>query len=97
MAWTIGLRNGKKDVCERFDIVLMGEDISIVTEKLCYATLGNGSHYGIQHCFENGGDEEMLLRRHCDAIYDHLLAVNKIINKDLYENEQTNQRTQEEA
>ena len=89
MAWTIELKNGKKDVCEKFDIVLMGNDISIVTEKLDYATLGNGSHYGIQHCFENGGQEDILLRGHLDAIYKHLLEVNKIINKDLYVDKDT--------
>lgn len=87
MAWTIELKSGKKDVCERFEVVLMGSDISIDTEKLSYATLGNGSHYGIQHCFKNGGEEEGVLTKHLDAVHEHLLAINKIINKDLYENE----------
>ena len=85
MAWTIELKSGKKDVCEQFEVVLLGNDISFVTEKLNYATIGNGSHYGIQHCLENGCEEEILLRGHCDAIREHLIAINKIINNELYE------------
>ena len=37
---------------ESFDITVLGEDISLVSERLNYATLDNGNYYGIQHCFD---------------------------------------------
>ena len=37
---------------ETFDITILGEDISLVSERLCYATLGNGKFNGIQSLFE---------------------------------------------
>lgn len=70
---------------ETFDITILGEDISLVSERLYYATLGNGKFNGIQSLFENDSEEERLLREHLDAVYEHLIAINKIINKELYE------------
>ena len=70
---------------ETFDITILGEDISLVSERLCYATLGNGKFNGIQSLFEKDSKEERLLREHLDAVHEHLIAINKIINKELYE------------
>lgn len=70
---------------ESFDITILGEDISLVSERLCYATLGNGKFNGIQSLFEKDSKEERLLRKHLDAMHEHLIAINKIINKELYE------------
>ena len=70
---------------ESFDITILGEDISLVSERLCYATLGNGKFNGIQSLFEENSEEERLLREHLDAMHEHLIAINKIINKEFYE------------
>ena len=70
---------------ETFDITILGEDISLVSERLYYATLGNGKFNGIQSLFEKDSEEERLLREHLDAMHEHLIAINKIINKELYE------------
>ena len=70
---------------ETFDITILGEDISLVSERLCYATLGNGKFNGIQSLFEKDSEEERHLREHLDAMHEHLIAINKIINKELYE------------
>ena len=70
---------------ETFDITILGEDISLVSEKLIYATLDNGKFNGIQSLFENDSKEERLLREHLDAMHEHLIAINKIINKEFYE------------
>lgn len=70
---------------ESFDITILGEDISIGSERLNYATLDNGKCYGIQHCFDKGSEEERLLREHLEAMHEHLIAINKIINKEFYE------------
>lgn len=75
---------------ESFDITILGEDISIVSERLNYATLDNGDMYGVQHCFENGGKEEKELQKHLEAMHEHLIAINKIINKDLYDDTKDN-------
>ena len=70
---------------ESFDITILGEDISLVSERLIYATLDNGKFNGIQSLFEENSEEERLLREHLDAVHEHLIAINKIINKELYE------------
>ena len=70
---------------ETFDITILGEDISLVSERLCYATLGNGKFNGIQSLFEENSEEERLLREHLDAMHEHLIAINKIINRQCYE------------
>ena len=70
---------------ETFDITILGEDISLVSERLYYATLGNGKFNGIQSLFEKDSEEERLLREHLDAMHEHLIAINKIINRELYE------------
>ena len=70
---------------ETFDITILGEDISLISERLYYATLGNGKFNGIQSLFEDNSEEERLLREHLDAMHEHLIAINKIINKELYE------------
>ena len=70
---------------ETFDITILGEDISLVSERLYYATLGNGKFNGIQSLFEKDSEEERLLREHLDAMHEHLIAINKIINGQLYE------------
>lgn len=70
---------------ETFDITILGEDISLASERLYYATLGNGKFNGIQSLFEKDSEEERLLREHLDAVHEHLIAINKIINKELYE------------
>ena len=70
---------------ETFDITILGEDISLVSERLCYATLGNGKFNGIQSLFEKDSEEERLSREHLDAMHEHLIAINKIINRQLYE------------
>jgi len=70
---------------ETFDITILGEDISLVSERLCYATLGNGKFNGIQSLFEENSEEERLLKEHLNAMHEHLIAINKITNKELYE------------
>ena len=70
---------------ETFDITILGEDISLVSERLCYATLGNGKFNGIQSLFEKDSEEERLLREHLNAMHEHLIAINKIINREFYE------------
>ena len=70
---------------ESFDITILGEDISLVSERLYYATLGNGKFNGIQSLFEENSEEERLLKEHLDAMHEHLIAINKIINRELYE------------
>lgn len=80
MGWKVG-----NMAMESFDITVLGEDIDLVSENLRYATVDNGSAYGIQHCFENGGEEEKGLRKHLEKLHEHLIAINKIINKDLYD------------
>ena len=70
---------------ESFDITLLGEDISLVSERLNYATLGNGKFNGIQSLFEEDSEEQRLLREHLDAMHEHLIAINKIINREFYE------------
>ena len=70
---------------ETFDITILGEDISLVSERLCYATLGNGKFNGIQSLFEENSEEERLLKEHLDAMREHLIAINKIINRQCYE------------
>lgn len=70
---------------ESFDITILGEDISIGSERLNYATLDNGKCCGIQHCFDMGSEEERLLREHLEAMHEHLIAINKIINKEFYD------------
>lgn len=70
---------------ESFDITILGEDISLVSESLNYATLDNGNYYGIQSFFDKDSEEERLLREHLEAMHEHLVAINKIINKEFYE------------
>ena len=70
---------------ETFDITILGEDISLVSESLHYATLDNGKFNGIQSLFEENSEEDQLLREHLDAMREHLIAINKIINRELYE------------
>lgn len=70
---------------ESFDITIRGEDISLVSERLIYATLYNGKFNGIQSLFEKDSKEEWLLRKHLDAMQEHLIAINKIINREFYE------------
>ena len=70
---------------ETFDITILGEDISLVSGRLCYQTLGNGKFNGIQSLFEKDSEEERLLREHLDAMHEHLIAINKIINREFYE------------
>ena len=70
---------------ESFDITRLGEDISLVSERLNYATLDNGKFYGIQSIFDKDSEEERLLREHLEAMHEHLIAINKIINKEFYD------------
>ena len=70
---------------ESFDITILGKDISLVSERLCYATLGNGKFNGIQSLFEKDSEEERLLKEHLNAMHEHLIAINKIINREFYE------------
>ena len=70
---------------ETFDITILGEDISLVSARLCYTTLGNGKFNGIQSLFEENSEEERLLKEHLDAMREHLIAINKIINREFYE------------
>ena len=70
---------------ESFDITILGEDISLVSERLIYATLDNGKFNGIQSLFEKDSKEERLLRKHLETIQEHLIAINKIINREFYE------------
>lgn len=70
---------------ESFDITILGEDISLVSERLNYATLGNGKCYGVQSIFDKDSEEERLLREHLEAMHEHLIAINKIINKEFYD------------
>ena len=70
---------------ESFDITILGEDISLVSGRLYYATLGNGKLKGIQSLFEENSEEERLLKEHLDAMHEHLIAINKIINREFYE------------
>ena len=70
---------------ESFDITVLGEDISLVSERLNYATLDNGKFYGIQSIFDKDSEEERLLMEHLEAMHEHLIAINKIINKEFYD------------
>ena len=70
---------------ESFDITILGEDISLVSERLNYATLDNGKCYGTQSFFDKDSEEERLLREHLEAMHEHLIAINKIINKEFYD------------
>ena len=70
---------------ESFDITILGEDISLVSERLNYATLDNGKFYGVQSIFDKDSEEERLLREHLEAMHEHLIAINKIINKEFYD------------
>ena len=70
---------------ESFNITILGEDISLVSEKLIYATLDNGKFNGIQSFFKENSEEERLLREHLDAMHERLIAINKIINREFYE------------
>ena len=70
---------------ESFDITILGEDISLVSERLNYATLDNGKCYGIQSFFDKDSEEERLLREHLEAMHEHLIDINKIINKEFYD------------
>lgn len=70
---------------ESFDITILGEDISLVSERLNYATLDNGKCYGIQSFFDKGSEDERLLRKHLESMHEHLIAINKIVNKEFYE------------
>ena len=70
---------------ESFDITILGEDIRLVSERLIYATLYNREFNGIQSLFEKDSKEERLLREHLEAMHEHLIAINKIINREFYE------------
>lgn len=70
---------------ESFDITVLGDDISLVSERLNYATLDNGKFYGIQSFFDKDSEEERLLREHLEAMHEHLITINKIINKEFYD------------
>ena len=70
---------------ESFDITILSEDISLVSERLNYATLDNGKCYGVQSFFDKDSEEERLLREHLEATHEHLIAINKIINKEFYD------------
>ena len=70
---------------ESFDITILGEDISLVSERLNYATLDNGKFYGIQSIFDKDSEEERLLMEHLEAMHEHLITINKIINKEFYD------------
>ena len=70
---------------ELFNIMILGEDISLVSERLRYATLGNGKFNGIQSLFEENSEEERLLKEHLNAMHEHLIPINKIINRESYE------------
>ena len=70
---------------ETFDITILGEDIRLVQRRLYYATLGNGKFNGIQSLFEENSEEERLLKEHLNAMHEHLIAINKIINREFYE------------
>lgn len=70
---------------ESFNITILGEDISLASERLNYATLDNGKFNGIQSLFEKDSKEERLLRKHLEAMQEHLIAINKIINREFYE------------
>ena len=70
---------------ETIDITILGEDISLVSERLNYATLGNGKFNGIQRLFEENNEEEPLLKEHLNATREHLSAINKIITREFYE------------
>ena len=80
MGWKVG-----NMPMESFDITILGEDISLVSERLTYATLYNGELNGIQSLFEKDSKEERLLREHLEAMQEHLIAINKIINREFYE------------
>ena len=80
MGWKVG-----NMPMESFDITILGEDISLVSERLIYATLYNGESNGSQSLFEKDSKEERLLREHLEAMQEHLIAINKIINREFYE------------
>lgn len=77
--------DGTSIVMETFDVTILGEDLHITSEKLEFATLGQGSHLGLQHCLGYNTEEEKELTAHLEAIHEHFIAVNKMINKELYE------------
>ena len=70
---------------ETFDITILGEDISLASERLYYATLDNGKFSGVQSLLEKDSEEERLLKEHLNAMHEHLIAINKIINREFYE------------
>lgn len=70
---------------ESFDITILGEDINLVSERLIYATLYNRDFNEIQSLFKKDSKEERLLKEHLEAMHEHLIAINKIINREFYE------------
>jgi hypothetical protein len=92
MAWTITLKNGKKDVCALYEVCLMGEDINIGTRSgedlehgFEYATLFNGKSEGFQSNLKQDSEEYNECLKHLHTIHEEFLALSRILNKDLYE------------
>lgn len=70
---------------ESFDITVLGEDISLVSERLNYATLDNGRMEGLQSNFPEDSEEARIIRDNCDKVRLALIEISKVINKELYE------------
>ena len=59
---------------KKFEITMLGKDISIISDDLNYATLGNGTHEGIQTNTTNTMINNEIKNR-CAEIHHLLLEI----------------------
>lgn len=59
---------------KKFEITMLGKDISIISDDLHYATLGNGTHEGIQTNTTNTMINNEIKNR-CAEIHHLLLEI----------------------
>ena len=59
---------------KKFEITMLGKDISIISDDLNYATLGNGTHEGIQTNTTNTMTNNEIKNR-CAEIHHLLLEI----------------------
>ena len=63
-----------------YEIVMLGDDISLSHESVTYATLGNGALGGLQCGFSEDSEEYKELLHHFRTIYESMKRVNQIVS-----------------
>ena len=65
---------------KKFEITMIGKDISILSDDINYATLGNGTHEGIQTNTTNTMINNEIKNR-CAEIHHLLLEIMKLLEQ----------------